>query len=115
VYIKEAHPSDGWVVPQNERQGIAIKDPRNYDERMKVAEKICTLLKIKIPCLVDKMDDAINKAYAAWPDRIYVVGTDGKIAVMGGQGPRGFAPSVADTRAWLEKLAASDSAPKRSP
>ncbi len=59
------------------------------------------------------MDDAVNKAYSAWPDRIYVIGVDGKIALMGGQGPRGFAPSVKDTRAWLEKLKAnSDSTHK---
>ena len=103
------------MVPQNERQGVSIKDPKNYDERVKVAEKACTLLKIKIPCLVDGMDDAVNKAYAAWPDRVYVIDLSGKIAVLGGPGPRGFAPSVGDARAWLEKMPAAGPASKPPP
>ena len=90
----------------NERQGISIKDPLTYEERTGVALKACALLKTTIPCLVDGMDDAVNKAYAAWPDRIYAVDVDGKIAVAGGAGPRGFAPSVDETGAWLGKMMA---------
>jgi hypothetical protein len=91
------------VAPANEREGISIKDPTTFDERLKLAHKACTALNIKIPCLVDTMDDTVNKAYAGWPDRVYVVGADGKIAVAGGQGPQGFAPAVRETRSWLEK------------
>jgi len=103
VYIKEAHPTDGWQVPQNERQGVLVKDPKTIEERNKVAAQACAMLKIKLPCLVDGMDDAANKAYAAWPDRIYVVDREGKIAVMGGPGPGGFPPSVTTARTWLEQ------------
>jgi hypothetical protein len=103
VYIKEAHPSDGWVMPGNERAGISIADPKTYAERLDVAHKACTELKISLPCLVDGISDATNKAYSAWPDRIYVVDSAGKIAVKGGQGPGGFAPSVREAQAWLGK------------
>lgn len=103
VYIKEAHPTDGWATPGNERAGISIADPKTYAERTDVAQKACTALKINLPCLVDGMNDAANKAYAAWPDRIYIVDAAGKIAVKGGQGPGGFAPSVTEARAWLGK------------
>ena len=48
------------------------------------------------------MDNAANHAYAAWPDRVYVIDTEGKVAVMGATGPAGFAPSVSAARAWLE-------------
>ena len=58
------------------------------------------------------MDDKVNKAYAAWPDRLYVVGTDGKIAMMGEPGPRGFKPSVDAAQGWLEKLASTGAAKK---
>ncbi|MBM3889088.1 MAG: deiodinase [Verrucomicrobia bacterium] len=106
VYIKEAHPSDGWAMPdRNERRGISVRDPKSYDERVKVADRACSALKIKLPCLVDGMDNAVNKAYAAWPDRIYVVDIHGKIAVAGGQGPRGFVPAMGETREWLEQHA----------
>lgn len=105
VYIREAHPSDGWAMKQNEQQGINIKDPKTLDERAQVAATACSLLKIKLPCLVDTMDDTANKAYGAWPDRLYIVDRDGKIAVAGGPGPGGFPPSVAAARAWLEQHA----------
>ncbi len=104
VYIKEAHPTDGRVSPGNARGGISIPDPKTYAERADVAHKACTELKITLPCLVDGMNDAANKAYAAWPDRIYVVDATGKIAVRGGPGPSGFAPSITETRVWLGKM-----------
>ena len=110
VYIREAHPEDGWQVPQNERQGIKIKQPTTEKERTDVAHKACTLLKISLPTLVDGMDDKVNQAYAAWPDRLYIVDKDGKIALMGDPGPRGFKPSVDASQSWLEKLARGNGA-----
>jgi len=46
----------------------------------------------ELPTLVDDVDDAVNAAYAAWPDRLYLVDVDGRIAYHGGRGPFGFAP-----------------------
>jgi hypothetical protein len=40
------------------------------------------------------MDDAVNKAYAAWPTRLYLVGLDGRVAYAGGLGPFGFKPAA---------------------
>jgi len=34
----------------------------------------------------------VEKAYAAWPDRLYVVDNKGKIAYKSGKGPGGFKP-----------------------
>ena len=34
----------------------------------------------------------MNKTYGAHPDRLYLVGRDGKIAYTGGRGPTGFRP-----------------------
>jgi hypothetical protein len=104
VYIREAHPSDGWATKGNERMGIAIPDPKNWAERADIARTACVKLDISMPCIVDELDDAVNKAYAAWPDRLYVVDKDGRIAVKGGPGPRGFAPSVLEAERWLAKL-----------
>ena len=42
--------------------------------------------------LVDGLDDAVNAAYSAWPERLYLVDLDGKIAYRGGRGPDGFSP-----------------------
>lgn len=62
-------------------------------ERMKVAGSCVEGLGLEeFTTLVDRMDDAANKAYAAQPDRLYLVGKDGKIAYAGGRGPFGFKP-----------------------
>ncbi len=45
-----------------------------------------------MPVLVDNMDDLVSEAYDAWPDRLYLVGKDGRIAYHGGRGPFGFDP-----------------------
>lgn len=107
VYIREAHPRDGWAVPPNVHSGISIPDPRTYAERVKVAENACTALRISIPCLVDDMSDSVNKAYSAWPDRLYVIDSQGKLAVAGGHGPFGFAPSIGEASLWLKEKAVS--------
>ena len=46
-----------------------------------------------LPALVDEMDDAVSRAYAAMPERLYLVGWDGRIAYKGGMGPMFFEPS----------------------
>jgi hypothetical protein len=38
------------------------------------------------------MQDTTSRAYAAFPDRLYLVGKDGKLVYTGGKGPRGFKP-----------------------
>ena len=90
VYIKEAHPTDGRQSQANVREQILIKQPKSLEERKEVAEKMCSILKIKLPPLVDTIDDKTNKAYAASPDRLYLVGVDGKVVYKGDRGPRGF-------------------------
>src|SRR5687767_2926415 len=41
VYIREAHAEDGWKISRNQREGIAIKDPKTMEERIAVAQKAC--------------------------------------------------------------------------
>jgi hypothetical protein len=57
-------------------------------------------LNLKIPALVDLPDNTVNVAYAGWPDRMYVIGKDGRIAYMGKPGPWGFKPGEVET--WLK-------------
>lgn len=51
----------------------------------------------------------MNAAYAGWPDRMAVVGVDGKIAYYGGKGPGGFKPQ--EVEKWLKEFCGDD-APK---
>ena len=49
-----------------------------------------THLGIQFPTLLDSMDNKAEKDYSSWPDRLYVVDQDGKVAYKGGPGPQGF-------------------------
>ena len=92
IYIKEAHPEDGWVVTHNREEGIAVMDPTSAEERVEVADSCVLRSAIRIPILVDSMDNTVASAYGGWPDRLYLVGRDGKIAFQGEMGPFGFLP-----------------------
>lgn len=92
VYIKEAHPEDGWVVTDNREEGIAVVDPRSAAERNDVAESCVVKSSIRIPMLVDGPDNAVAGAYGGWPDRLYLIGRDGRVAFQGDAGPFGFIP-----------------------
>jgi hypothetical protein len=93
VYIREAHPEDGWVLESNRDDGIAVVDPMSLDERADVAEACAVRLQTRIPTLLDDVDDAVASAYGGWPDRLYLIGRDGRVAFQGGRGPDGFQPA----------------------
>ena len=92
VYIREAHPVDGRQSRSNESEAILFLQPTNLDERTEVCKEMCQKLNISIPAVVDRLDDRVNQAYGALPDRLYLVGRDGRIAYKGDRGPRGFRP-----------------------
>ena len=92
VYIREAHPEDGWILTDNRTAGIALADPATSDERAEVAETCALRLELGIPVLLDGLDDEVARRYGGWPDRLYLVGRDGRIAFQGGEGPSGFRP-----------------------
>lgn len=70
-------------------------------DRCATAELGLATLKLTIPTLIDGDDNAVNRAYAGWPDRLYVVGVDGRIAYQGVPGPKGF--KVREVEDWLKK------------
>ena len=92
VYIREAHPEDGWVLEDNRDDGIALTDPRSLDERAAAAQACALRLRTRIPVLLDDVDDVVASAYGGWPDRLYLIGRDGRVAFQGGEGPFGFRP-----------------------
>ncbi len=90
VYLQEAHSSDGWKSRSNEAEGILIREHQGRDER-EAAAKTCSLdLHVPLPILVEEMDNAVDEAYGASPDRLYFIGADGRVAYQGGAGPAFF-------------------------
>jgi hypothetical protein len=92
IYIREIHPTDGWQLEQNEADGVLHRQHRSMEERIAVGESCMTKLALEMPALVDEMDDAVGIAYAGVPERLYLVGRDGRIAYKGGVGPMYFQP-----------------------
>ena len=79
VYIREAHALDSRSPLGGNGMPI-VEDPITVLERKAVAQICMTKLDLEpIPALVDHMDDRVNQAYSAWPDRLYLVGRDGTI------------------------------------
>jgi Iodothyronine deiodinase len=94
VYIEEAHPTDGWEMPSNLKEGILIASARTFLQREGAAETCVLKLGIHIPALVDDMQDSTERAYTAWPDRLYVINRDGRVAYKTKAGPFGFHPEA---------------------
>jgi alkylhydroperoxidase family enzyme len=90
--VREAHPTDGWRMDSNDKVGICVQQPRTQPERVAVAGQCCTALEMKMPLLVDTIDDRVGHAYSGMPDRLYVIDREGKVAYQGGRGPFGFKP-----------------------
>ena len=102
IYIREAHPVDGWwfgggiqekfIKSRYPKVSTDLYDPKTMDERRAAAGQCEEALKYRIRTYVDELDDRVNKAYAAYPTRLYLIDLEGKINYAGGLGPWGFKP-----------------------
>ncbi len=103
VYIREAHPVDGWWLGGGITRQLTktigftaatdVYDPKTIEERRAVARRCEVDLQYDIRTYVDEIDDAVSKAYAAMPTRLYLIGLNGQVAYAGGLGPFGFKPA----------------------
>ena len=114
IYIKEAHAADSLrSVPYAIQLGI--QQPTSYRERCEVAAKLHDDKHLSIPCLIDVMQNSVNVAYGAFPDRLFVIRTDGRIGIAAARGPRGFAPGLQQAQLWLKEFARTGREPALPP
>ena len=88
IYIREAHPLDGWQYGDIS----TVHDPKTIEERRKLASQCDSAMKHGIKTYVDKMDNEVMIQYCAYPERLYLIKTDGTVAYPGAPGPSGFSP-----------------------
>ena len=74
-------------------EGIVFRNPRSEGERSQVAESCVRTLGIRFPALIDGMDNAIERQYTGWPDRLLLIDRNGRVAYKSAPGPFGFEPS----------------------
>ena len=90
VYIKEIHAHEDIPNFRNIDDGIKIKQPENDDERAENAGMCMLRYNFRFPILLDNMTNEVEGKYASLPERLYLIGADGKIALTGGPGPHYF-------------------------
>jgi hypothetical protein len=88
IYIEEAHPTDGWALPVNEKAGINYAQTTTAEERAEVAEICAVRLDMKMPMLLGDIQNRVDKDYAAHPVRIFVIDENGIVFHRSGMGPR---------------------------
>jgi hypothetical protein len=99
VYVREAHPTDEWQMKSNVKDDVCYAQPKTLEQRMAIANDFTKRFKYPLPFGVDDMSNAAELAYAAWPERLYIIDEAGHIAYRGGIGPFNYKP--AEARAWL--------------
>lgn len=100
VYIREAHAIDS-ERPTAIAQKKKIKQQTTYKDRCTTAKMLLNDNRLTIPCLIDSMDNQTNADYSAYPDRVFLVRQDGRLAVAADRGPRGFRPGLNSVEKWL--------------
>jgi len=106
LYSVEAHPSgsrspyfgNDFFPEENRREGILLPQPTAYRERLSLARSCRADFKLLSTVAVDRMDNAVWKAYGAAPNCAYLIDTRGRVVFR-----QGFL-EVAPLRAAIKKL-----------
>lgn len=91
-----------WQMQSNIKDKVLFATPKNDEEREYVAGACVRKLGIKFPAVIDGIDNITEKAYTGWPDRLYLIGSGGKVMFKSKPGPFGFHP--ADLEVAIKKL-----------
>jgi hypothetical protein len=82
VLVREA----GHPIPE---LAFVLDGADQHPRRVENACKAMKVLSLSLPAVSDDEDAKVEKAYQAWPKRLVVVGTDGRIVLDAGLGLAG--------------------------
>jgi tetratricopeptide (TPR) repeat protein len=104
VYIREAHAADGSSpLPLNERLGMSVAEARSLEERARSAALCRKRLSIPYEAVLDGMEGDVEKAFAAFPSRAYVIDREGVVTFSMGLDEQRLRPEA--LQAALEAVA----------
>jgi hypothetical protein len=84
---------------EKDRDDVCYVQPKTLAQRVAIANDFTKRFKYGLPFGIDDMSNAANNAYAAWPERLYIIDENGNISYKGGNGPFKYDPK--EVRAWL--------------
>jgi type I thyroxine 5'-deiodinase len=77
----------------NVREGVVFASPKTDGERVNVAASCVRNLGIRFPALIDGIENTVERQYTGWPDRLILIGADGRVVYVSEPGPFGFHPA----------------------
>ena len=79
-------------MQSNLKDKVVFASPKDEQERALIAGACISRLGIRIPAVLDEFGNTTEQAYTGWPDRIYLIDAQGRIAYKSKPGPFGFKP-----------------------
>jgi len=101
VYVREAHPTDGWAVEGNR---FKVAQPTTLEQRRTVAQDFVKEIGIRMPLAVDTIEGSAEQLYDPFPNRLVVIDAEGRIAHIGARGPQSTLNSAREVPAVLDGL-----------
>eukprot|EP00164_Ancoracysta_twista_P000206 GFYU01000297.1.p2 GENE.GFYU01000297.1~~GFYU01000297.1.p2 ORF type:complete len:137 (-),score=49.65 GFYU01000297.1:266-676(-) len=91
VYIREAHAQDEWPLGKQ----VCVNQPTTNEGRLEIASKFVQDTGIKIPVVMDLIDNQFCEGFDAWPEQFFVFSPqkrDGGVTVefVGETGDKGY-------------------------
>ena len=84
-------------MESNIRDKVVFASPKNEEERASIAGTCVRKLGIQCPAVLDEFGNSTEQTYTAWPDRIYLINTDGRVVYKSKPGPFGLKPEELGT------------------
>jgi hypothetical protein len=79
-------------MQSNIKDNVVFASPKTEDDRAFIAGACVRKLGIEFPAVLDEFGNSTEQAYTGWPDRIYLIDSQGQVAYKSRPGPFGFKP-----------------------
>jgi type I thyroxine 5'-deiodinase len=79
-------------MENNIKDKVVLASPKSEEDRAFIAGACVRKLGIEFPAVLDEFGNSTERAYTGWPDRIYLIDSQGRVAYKSKPGPFGFKP-----------------------
>lgn len=80
---------------------MVYDQPQTIERRVEIAREFIETMDYQMEVVVDPIDNSAEQAFAAWPERLYILDRHGKVAYKGGMGPHDF--RIDEVKSWLRE------------